>query len=94
MARSLNSEVAKMPAVQAAVRAVAEQIETTAKALAAGHGGLSADIRVIAPNAYDYDVVLDHEAAMSIEFGHQDAVFGSGWVPGLHIMRDAARLHS
>lgn len=87
----MNETVAGLPGVHRAVRQRAEAIASTARSLAAGHGGLGADISV-EDHGYDVDVVLSHEAALSIEYGHMDRVFGSGWVPGLSIMRDAARL--
>ena len=90
---SQAKQLAGLPGVQRAVDDAAGSIARTAKALAAGHGGLAADISVERVGPYDVDVVLDHEAAAAIEYGHEDKVFGSGWVPGLHIMRDAANLN-
>lgn len=90
--RSVNSEVASLPGVQAAVMAAAREIKTAARTLAVGHGGLAGDILLDRPNEFDVDVVMDHHNALSIEVGHWDKVFWSGFVPGLHIMRDAARL--
>lgn len=90
--RGINSQVARLPGVQASVLAEGQAIKKTAKALAAGHGSLSANIKLERVRDVDVAVVLEHEAALSIETGHMDEVFGSGWVPGLHIMRDAALL--
>lgn len=89
-ARDINKYIAGLPGVRAAVRDAAHEIQDDARALAVGHGTLPECIKLDYPNEYDVDVVLDHEAALSIEFGHDDAVFHSGWIPGLHIMRDAA----
>lgn len=93
MGRRVNSRVAGLPGVQQAVFTQAGAILQTAKTLAVGHGGLAGDISLERPNDYDVDVVLEHRNALSIEAGHFDAVFGSGWVEGLHILRDAARAH-
>ena len=93
MARRVNSQVAALPGVQQAVMNAAQSIQSTAKALAVGHGGLAGDISLDRPNEYDVDVVLDHQNALSIEYGHMDEVFGSGWVEGLHVMRDASLLN-
>lgn len=93
MARSsVNKMIAGLPGVQAAVLAAAHEVRDVAKELAVGHGNLPAHISLDRPNEYDVDVVLDHHNALSIEVGHMDMVFHSGFVPGLHVMRDAARL--
>ena len=93
MARqSTNSRIALLPGVQQAVLDAAHEIRGKAKALAVGHGGLAGDISLDRPNEFDVDVVMNHHNALSIETGHWDMVFFSGFVPGLHIMRDAARL--
>jgi len=91
--KAFRRRLATLPGVRQAVRGKAKQIEATAKALAAGHGGLAARIGLEYPNPIDVDVVLSHEAALSVEVGHDDAVFDSGWVEGLHVMRDAAAAH-
>lgn len=88
----LGERLAALPGVQREVDIAAHRIAGTAKALAAGHGGLAGDISVERVGIYDVDVVLEHEAALAIEVGHIDQVRGSGYVPGLHIMRNAANL--
>lgn len=90
--KELNRYIASLPGVRDTVRDNARDIRDTARVLALGHGTLPDCINLDYPNEYDIDVVMEHEAALSIEFGHDDAVFDSGWVPGLHIMRDAAHL--
>lgn len=93
MARSwVNSYVAGLPGVQQAVLDGAHEVRSRARALAVGHGSLPGVIVLERPNEFDYDVVMDHHNALSIEVGHWDMVFFSGFVPGLHIMRDAALL--
>jgi hypothetical protein len=82
--------VAGLPGVHQAVVEAGRDIRDLARLYAAGHGDLPACVKLEYPNRYDVDVVLVHEAALSIEFGHDDAVYKSGWVPGLHILRDAA----
>lgn len=89
---SISAQLAGLPGVQRSVDEAAGSIARVAKALAAGHGSLAGDITVERVGPYDVDVVLEHEAALAIELGHEDKVFHSGWVPGLHIMRDAANL--
>lgn len=93
MARSTNRYVATLPGVQAAVHQKAREIRDTARSLAVGHGGLADDISLERPNEFDVDVVMDHHNALSIEVGHEDNVFHSGFVPGLHIMCDAALIN-
>ncbi len=88
--RSFSKVLATLPGVQAAVHQTARRVRDNAKALAVGHGSLPEVISLERPNEYDVDVVLDHHNALSIETGHMDKVFNSGFVPGLHIMRDAA----
>jgi len=88
--KRLNKLVAGLPGVRHAVEDAAKEIQRDAKLLAHGHGSLPEHIHLRYPNRYDTEVTLTHTAALSIEHGHDDAVFGSGWVPGLHIMRDAA----
>ncbi len=89
---SRAGRLAALPGVQGQVDDVAGRIYRAARSLAAGHGGLPGDIHIRRIGSYDVDVVMEHEAALAIEVGHIDKVFGSGWVPGLHIMRDASRL--
>lgn len=89
---NLTERLAGLPGVQREVDKAAHRVAGTAKALAAGHGGLAGDIKVERVGPFDVDVVLEHEGALAIEVGHVDKVFDSGWVPGLHIMRDAANL--
>lgn len=89
---SRAGRLAQLGGVQRAVDAKAESIALTAKALASTHGGLAEDIKVERITPTDVDVVMEHVAAAAIEHGHVDAVFGSGWVQGLHIMRNAAAL--
>ncbi len=89
---NLVERLAGLPSVQREVHQGANKVARTAKALAAGHGGLAGDIKVERVGLFDVDVVLQHEGALAIEVGHVDKVFDSGWVPGLHIMRDAANL--
>ena len=93
MARSsINRQIAELPGVQQAVLDAAHEIRDTARSLAVGHGSLPRCITLERPNDVDVDVVMDHHNALSIEVGHWDKVFFSGFVPGLHIMRDAARM--
>ncbi|MDR0285768.1 MAG: DUF5403 family protein [Propionibacteriaceae bacterium] len=89
-ARDIGRLVAGLPGVRAAVRDAAQDIRDDARMLATGHGTLPECISLEYPNEYDVDVVMAHEAALSIEYGHDDAVYDTGWVAGLHIMRDAA----
>lgn len=89
---SLEGRLATLPGVQGSVDERAERLARTARGLAATHGGLAADITVERVGPTDVDVVMEHEAAAAIEYGHVDKVFGSGWVQGLHIMRNAAAL--
>ncbi|MFT4225309.1 DUF5403 family protein [Micropruina sp.] len=89
---NLVERLAGLPGVQREVDQAARKVARTAKALAAGHGSLAGDIKVERVGPLDVDVVLEHEAALAIEVGHVDKVFKSGWVPGLHIMRNAANL--
>ena len=88
--RQINKLVALLPEVRAAVEAKAEKIATIARGLAVSHGSLPECITLEHPNRFDTNVVMTHVAALSIEEGHDDEVFNSGWVPGLHIMRNAA----
>jgi hypothetical protein len=90
---AVDRTVASLPGVQQAVHDRARAVQLTAKALAVGHGGLAGDIHIRRANKYDYDVVLEHKAALSIEVGHWDEVFHSGWVEGLHILSRAALLN-
>jgi hypothetical protein len=91
--KNINRMIASLPGVREAVKDAARRIQEDARALAAGHGGLARNIRLEYPNKFDTDVVLTHENALSIEVGHEDKVFNSGWVPGLHIMRGAAAIN-
>jgi hypothetical protein len=84
--------IASLPGVHQEVVQAGREIRRAAQSLAKGHGTLPATIHLEYPNKYDVDVVMEHKAALSIEEGHEDKVFDSGWVPGLHIMRDAARM--
>jgi hypothetical protein len=93
MATRFERQLLDLPGVREAVKTKAKQIQATARSLAGGHGGLAADIGLEYPNAHDIDVVMSHDHALSIEVGHWDKARGSGWVPGLHIMRDAAAAH-
>lgn len=90
--KSTNSYIAGLPGVQQAVFDAAHEVQAKAKMLSAGHGGLAGDISLDRPNEFDVDVVLNHHNALSIEVGHWDMVYFSGFVPGLHVMRDGARL--
>ncbi|MDR2897034.1 MAG: DUF5403 family protein [Propionibacteriaceae bacterium] len=90
---AINKLIAGLPGVRRSVIGKAEEIAATARGLARGHGSLPGCISVEYPNPFDADAVMTHKAALSIETGHDDEVFHSGWVPGLHIMRDAAAGH-
>lgn len=91
--------VAAMGGVGKALDGFAEQVAAKAKANAAGHGTLASDIKTAA-GKIDRAVILDRDDGANIEFGHAFNEFrprGSEiigplrWVPGLHVMRDAAR---
>ena len=79
---SQAEQLAGLPGVQRAVDDAAGSIARNAKALAAGHGGLAADISVERVGPYDVDVVLDHEAAAAIELEADGVTLASGaaWV--------------
>jgi len=81
--------VAGLPGVHAAVVKAATVILENARINALGHGNLAAHLNLEYPNRYDVNVTLRHVAALSIEEGHWDEVFHSGYVPGLHVLRDA-----
>ncbi|MDR1265932.1 MAG: DUF5403 family protein [Propionibacteriaceae bacterium] len=92
--KRFNRQLALTGPVQQGLRAKAEAVAQTMRALAAGHGGLPAKVAVEHTRGkVDWFATIRHEHMLSIEVGHLDEVFDSGWVPGLHIARDAAAAH-
>lgn len=91
--------VAAMTGVGQALDKAAAEVAARAKVNAAGHGSLAADIKTTR-GKIDRAVVLDRSDAANIELGHAFNEFRPDdapligplrWVPGLHVMRDAAR---
>lgn len=87
--KTAGVEAAKQVGNSTGLDDVAAQLESAAKARAAGHGSLLSHIsteRVRGRSGVtDRMVVLDHPEAENIEFGHL-ARDGKTWVPGLWIM--------
>lgn len=79
--------------VQGALDVLAGRIAAAARAGAAGHGSLSADITVEnvpgKRGVRDRLVVLDRPDGTYIEFGHVHNRNPDVWVPGLFVIRNA-----
>lgn len=93
--QAMNHVVSHLPGVIASVRSQAQRIGAKAEAKLAAHRQEGHASISITYGDVDSFVNLDDEAALSIEFGHWQYVYGKPtghYTPGLYIITGAAGL--
>ena len=93
----ISRQVAKLPAVQAGVRAATARLCDIARMEAASHGSLAAHTDYEPIDEVDwcvYYLMIDEQGrgfGGPLEMGHINVPFGGRWTRGVHVLRDAVR---